>query len=123
MNVVTDALAHAWNAFVNPSSDFRPSVGYSSARRPDTRVFTRGVDRSIISSLYNRIAIDVSAIEIRHCRIDKTTQQYLETIDDGLNQCLNIEANIDQSGRDFIMDVVMTMCDDGAAAWCRLTPR
>ena len=91
MNVVTDALAHAWNAFVNPSSDFRLSVGYSSARRPDTRVFTRGVDRSIISSLYNRIAIDVSAIEIRHCRIDKTTQQYLETIDDGLNQCLNIE--------------------------------
>ena len=116
MNVVTDALAHAWNAFVNPSSDFSLSVGYSSARRPDTRVFTRGVDRSIISSLYNRIAIDVSAIEIRHCRIDKTTQQYLETIDDGLNQCLNIEANIDQSGRDFIMDVVMTMCDDGAAA-------
>lgn len=116
MNVVTDALAHAWNAFVNPSSDFQLSVGYSSARRPDARVFTRGVDRSIISSLYNRIAIDVSAIEIRHCRIDKMTQQYLETIDDGLNQCLNIEANIDQSGRDFIMDVVMTMCDDGAAA-------
>ena len=116
MNVVTDALAHAWNAFVNPSSDFQLSVGYSSARRPDTRVFSRGVDRSIISSLYNRIAIDVSAIEIRHCRIDKMTQQYLETIDDGLNQCLNIEANIDQSGRDFIMDVVMTMCDDGAAA-------
>lgn len=116
MNVVTDALTHAWNAFVNPSSDFQLSVGYSSARRPDARIFTRGVDRSIISSLYNRIAIDVSAIEIRHCRIDKMTQQYLETIDDGLNQCLNIEANIDQSGRDFIMDAVMTMCDDGAAA-------
>ena len=116
MGVALDVLSHAWNAFVNPSTNFVPSVGYASSRRPDTRVFTRGIDRSIISSLYNRIAIDVSAIEIRHCRIDKATSQYLETIDDGLNECLNVEANVDQSGRDFIMDVVMTMCDDGTAA-------
>lgn len=116
MGVALDALSHAWNAFVNPSTKFVPSVGYASSRRPDARVFTRGIDRSIISSLYNRIAIDVSAIEIRHCRIDKATSQYLETIDDGLNECLNVEANVDQSGRDFIMDVVMTMCDDGTAA-------
>ena len=116
MGVALDVLSHAWNAFVNPSTNFVPSVGYASSRRPDTRVFTRGIDRSIISSLYNRIAIDVSAIEIRHCRIDQATSQYLETIDDGLNECLNVEANVDQSGRDFIMDVVMTMCDDGAAA-------
>ena len=116
MGVALDVLSHAWNAFVNPSPNFVPSVGYTSSRRPDARVFTRGIDRSIISSLYNRIAIDVSAIEIRHCRIDQATSQYLETIDDGLNECLNVEANVDQSGRDFIMDVVMTMCDDGAAA-------
>lgn len=116
MSVALDVLSHAWNAFVNPSPNFVPSVGYTSSRRPDARVFTRGIDRSIISSLYNRIAIDVSAIEIRHCRIDQATSQYLETIDDGLNECLNVEANVDQSGRDFITDVVMTMCDDGAAA-------
>lgn len=116
MNVIGDVLSHAWNAFVKPSSTFVPSVGHVSSRRPDSRMFTRGIDRSIVSSLYNRIAIDVSAIEIRHCRIDKTTHQYLETIDDGLNECLTVEANIDQSGRDFIMDVVMTMCDDGTAA-------
>ena len=116
MGVALDVLSHAWNAFVNPSPNFVPSVGYTSSRRPDARVFTRGIDRSIISSLYNRIAIDVSAIEIRHCRIDQATSQYLETIDDGLNECLNVEANVDQSGRDFIMDVVMTMCDDGTAA-------
>ena len=116
MSVALDVLSHAWNAFVNPSPNFVPSVGYTSSRRPDARVFTRGIDRSIISSLYNRIAIDVGAIEIRHCRIDQATSQYLETIDDGLNECLNVEANVDQSGRDFITDVVMTMCDDGAAA-------
>lgn len=112
----SDRLIHAWNAFVRSPDKFTPSVGYAYGMKPDRRFLTRGNDRSIISALYNRIAVDVSMVDIRHCRIDKATHQYLETIDSGLNYCLNVSANIDQSGRSFIQDAVMTMFDDGVAA-------
>lgn len=116
MVAFSDRLIHAWNAFVRSPEKFTPSVGYAYGMKPDRRFLTRGNDRSIISALYNRIAIDVSMVDIRHCRIDKATRQYLETIDSGLNECLNISANVDQSGRAFIQDAVMTMFDDGVAA-------
>ena len=88
-------------------------VAYSS--RPDRPRFTRGNERSIANSVYNRIALDVSAIKIRHVRLDGNGR-FLDEIDSGLNNCLSLEANIDQSARAFIQDVVMSMFDDGCVA-------
>lgn len=112
-NLVT-RIRRGWNAFLD-RSDYRPmnSVAYSS--RPDRPRFTRGNERSIANSVYNRIALDVSAIKIRHVRLDENGR-FLDEIDSGLNNCLSLEANIDQSARAFIQDVVMSMFDDGCVA-------
>jgi hypothetical protein len=83
--------------------------------RPDRVRFTRGNERSIVTSVYNRIAIDVAAINIKHCRINDDGR-YIEDMKSGLNECLTTEANIDQSGRSFIQDVVMSMFDEGVVA-------
>lgn len=109
-------LKHAWNAFLNrdPTTDFR-DIGVSYAYRPDRVRFTRGNERSIVTSIYNRIALDVSAISIQHVRLDKN-DRFTSTIDSGLNNCLTLEANIDQTGRAFIQDVVMSMFDEGCVA-------
>lgn len=88
-------------------------VAYSS--RPDRPRFTRGNERSIANSVYNRIALDVSAIKIRHVRLDENGR-FLDEINSGLNNCLSLEANLDQSARAFIQDVVMSMFDDGCVA-------
>lgn len=109
-------LKHAWNAFINGGSSMRYSnYGYSSGYRRDRPRFSRGVDRTIISSVYNRIALDVSQITIQHVKTDKNGR-YKETIDSKLNECLTLEANIDQTARDFIQDLVLTMFDEGCAA-------
>lgn len=109
-------LKHAWNAFINGGSSMRYSnYGYSSGYRRDRPRFSRGVDRTIISSVYNRIALDVSQITIQHVKTDKDGR-YKETIDSKLNECLTLEANIDQTARDFIQDLVLTMFDEGCAA-------
>ena len=109
-------LKHAWNAFLNrdPTTDFR-DIGVSYAYRPDRVRFTRGNERSIVTSIYNRIALDVSAISIQHVRLDEN-DRFTSTIDSGLNNCLTLEANIDQTGRAFIQDVVMSMFDEGCVA-------
>ena len=109
-------LKHAFNAFMNKDSppDYR-NLGISYSSRPDHARFSRGNERSIVTSVYNRIALDVASIEIRHCRLDED-DRYLETIDSGLNQCLNLEANIDQTGRSFLQDIVMSMLDEGCVA-------
>ena len=110
---------NAWNAFVNnkdPTKDKRydeTTYGYST--RPDRTRFTRGVERSILNAVYNRIAIDVASVDIRHVRLDEN-DRYLETIDSDLNECLATEANIDQTGRSFIQDIVMSMFDEGVVA-------
>ena len=109
-------LKHAWNAFMNkdPTYNYNATgVGYSY--RPDRPRFTRGNERSIATAVYNRIALDVSAINIVHCKLDKNNR-YSETIDSRLNDCLSLEANIDQTGRAFIQDVVMSMLDEGCVA-------
>ena len=108
-------LKHAWNAFFNrdPTSTF--SSGMSYYYRPDRPRFTRGNERSIVTSVYNRIALDVSAINIQHVRLDDNNR-FKEVIDSGLNNCLNLDANIDQTGRAFIQDVVMSMLDEGCVA-------
>lgn len=118
MPTVTERLQHAWNAFLNRDETeyYRPfdyGVGYSY--RPDRPRLSRGNERSIVTAIYNRIAIDCAAINLQHVRLD-VNGRYLETIKSGLNNCLTAEANIDQTGRAFIQDVVMSMLDEGCVA-------
>ena len=110
-------LKHAWNAFFNnkdPTPKYQ-DIGASYYYRPDRQRFTGGNERTIVTSVYNRIALDAAAVEIKHVRLDENGR-YLETIDSGINRCLNEEANIDQTGRAFIQDVVMSMLDEGCIA-------
>lgn len=109
-------LKHAWSIFMNkdPSRYYQDS-GMSYSYRPDRPRLTRGNERSIVTSVYNRIALDTSAISIRHVRLDEN-DRYLEDIKSKLNECLTIEANIDQTSRAFIQDVVMSMLDEGCVA-------
>ena len=110
-------LKHAWNAFfINyfPTPKYQ-DIGASYYYRPDRQRFTGGNERTIVTSVYNRIALDAAAVEIKHVRLDENGR-YLETIDSGINRCLNEEANIDQTGRAFIQDVVMSMLDEGCVA-------
>ena len=109
-------MKHAWNAFFNrdPTAsnlDIGPSYYY----KPDRVRFSRGNERSIVTSVYNRIALDVAAINIQHVRLDDNGR-FIETIDSGLNSCLNLSANLDQTGRAFVQDVVMSMLDEGCVA-------
>lgn len=109
-------IKNSWNAFRNrdPTMFYRePGMSYSY--RPDRVRFSRGNEKSIVTSVYNRIAMDVASIDIKHCRLDKNGR-YIKDIDSGLNNCLTLEANIDQTGRAFIQDVVMSMFDEGAVA-------
>ena len=110
-------LKHAWNAFVNNRSPtgYNVNAGDGYVYRPDRPRLTRGNERSIVTAVYNRIALDVAAINIKHCRLDDN-ERYLETINSSLNQCLNLEANLDQTGRAFVHDIVMSMMDEGCVA-------
>ena len=116
-NTISSRLKHAWNAFINnrdPTASFRDiSGGYSY--RPDRPRLTRGNERSIVTSVYNRIALDVAAIDIQHCKLDENGR-LLEEMDSKLNQCLTLEANLDQTSRAFIQDAVMSMLDEGCVA-------
>ena len=110
-------LKHAWNAFLNrdPTITYKQDIGTSYYRRPDRPRLSRGNEKTIITSIYNRIALDVAAIDIQHVRLD-ANGRYIETIESGLNNCLTLEANLDQTGRAFIQDAVMSMMDDGCVA-------
>ena len=113
---ITDRLQHAWNAFVNNENRSRYyDRGHISSYKPDRVRFTRGNERSIVTSVYNRLALDVSSMSIKHVRLDDNGR-FTEEIDSGLQNCLNIEANIDQTGRAFLQDVVMSMLDEGCVA-------
>jgi len=113
----SERLQHAWNAFFNrePPSTTRYDYGYSYSYRPDRRRLTRGNERSIVNVIYNRIAMDVAAVGIKHVRLDEN-DRYLETIDSKLNYALTTEANIDQTGRALIQDIVISMFDEGVVA-------
>ena len=114
---VSSRLKHAWNAFVNnrdPTASYR-DIGPGYSYRPDRPRLTRGNERSIITSVYNRIALDVAANDIRHVKLDED-DRFSEIIDSGLNNCLALDANIDQTGRAFIQDAVMSMLDEGCVA-------
>lgn len=109
-------LKNSWNAFRNRDPTmFYSEPGMSYTYRPDRVRFSRGNERSIVTSVYNKIAMDVAAVGIRHCRIDKNGR-YKEDVDSDLNTCLTLEANIDQTHRAFRQDVVMSMFDEGAVA-------
>ena len=109
-------IKNAWNVFMNkdPSREFR-DLGASYSYRPDRPMFTRGNEKSIVTSVYNRIALDVSSVAIRHVRLDENGR-YLEDIDSTLNNCLTLEANLDQTSRAFVQDIVMSMFDEGCVA-------
>lgn len=109
-------LKHAWNAFMNrdPTNYYRDS-GISYSYRPDRVRFSGGNEKSIVTSVYNRIAMDAAAIDIKHVRLD-SDERYVETINSGLNNCLTTEANIDQTGRAFLQDCFMSMLDEGCVA-------
>lgn len=109
-------LKHAWNIFKNkdPTGGYYnlgPSYGY----RPDRMRFSCGNEKSIVTSVYNRIAMDVASITIQHVKMD-ANNRFVDVVDSCLNNCLTLEANIDQSGRAFIQDVVMSMLDEGCVA-------
>ena len=113
----TDRLQHAWDAFLNrsPTKNGYYDYGISYGLRPDRPIFHLGNERSIVSSIYTQIAVDVASVSIEHVRLDEDGN-YVETIDSGLNRCLTLSANIDQTGRDFIEDVVISMFDEGCVA-------
>lgn len=111
-----ERLQHGWNAFMNRDpTRLQWNIGESYSRRPDRPRFVRGSERSIVTSVYNRIAMDASAISIQHVRLDDNNR-YLSTIDSGLNNCLTLDANRDQTGRALIQDIVMSMLDEGCVA-------
>lgn len=109
-------LRHAWNAFFNRApTGFYKNVGMGYSYRPDRMRFSRGNERSIVTSVYNRIALDASAVDLFHVRLDENNR-FLSTIDSGLHNCLTVSANTDQTGRAFLQDVVMSMLDEGCVA-------
>ncbi len=111
-----DRLQHGWNAFVNNRDPtYYSGHGTSYMYRPDRPRLTRGNERSIITAIYNRIALDVADLSIEHVRLDEEGR-YVETIESGINTCLNLEANIDQTSLDFKQDVVLSMLDEGVVA-------
>ena len=109
-------IKHAWNAFVNkdPTPKY-VTYGEGSYYRPDRIRLSRGNERSIVTAIFNRIALDVAAIDIKHCKLDEN-DRFKEVIQSSLNNCLGLEANIDQTSRAFIQDVVMSMFDEGCVA-------
>lgn len=112
----TDRLAHAWSALTRaPTEPPRYDMGMAYSYRPDRRRLTRGNERSIITSIYNRIAMDVAAVDIKHVRLDEN-DRFLYEIDSGLDNILVLDANLDQTGRAFIQDAVMSMFDEGVVA-------
>lgn len=109
-------VKRGWNAFMNKDPTTRRNMfDYGTSLRPDRMRFTRGNERSIVTAVFNRIAIDVAQIDIRHCKLDDD-ERFLEVIKSDMNSCFELEANLDQTGRAFIQDVVLSMFDDGCVA-------
>ena len=114
---IKDRLQHAWNAFTNrdPTEVYKYSGEYSSSYRPDRPRLSRGNERSIATAVFNRIAMDVASVTMSHAKVDQNGR-FLSYVSSGLNNCLTLEANKDQTGRAFIQDVVLSMLDEGCVA-------
>ena len=112
---ISERIRKGWNAFMGREPPIMDR-GYSSSRRPDIKVLSRGVDRTIVTAIYNRIAMDVAAVDIRHVKVDQN-DNFKEPYDNSyLSQALSVEANLDQTGREFIQDLVLSMFDEGVVA-------
>lgn len=123
MSRLGDALRHSWNVFSSQTQTISDRVysgyyGTTASQRPDRPRVAFSNERSIISSIFTRISVDVASVDIRHVRTDDE-RRFLEEIDSGLNNCLSLEANVDQAARQFRQDIVMTLCDKGV---CALVP-
>lgn len=113
---LANRLQHAWNAFLNRDpTRFGYDIGTGYSYRPDRSRLTRGNERSIVTSVYNRIALDAAAITIQHVQLDEN-DRFLSVVNSGLNNCLTLEANVDQTGRAFIQDTVLSMLDEGCVS-------
>lgn len=112
-----DRLKHAWNAFTNrdPTNNYKYTGEYGSSYRPDRPRLSRGNERSIATSVFNRIAMDAASINISHAKIDQNGR-FMSYVNSGLNNCLTLEANKDQTGRAFIQDIIISMLDEGCVA-------
>ena len=117
MPTLIERIQHGWNAFLNDDrhKNVNVDVGSGTSYQPGRSRVYRGTDRSMVTALYNRIAIDVAAVTFQHVRTDENGR-YVETIKSKLNECLNVEANIDQTGRELIQDIAHSMCDEGVVA-------
>lgn len=116
-NTLGSRLKHAWNAFSNnrdPTVTYH-DIGPGYSIRPDRPRFSRGNERTIITSILNRIALDAAAIELVHCKLDENNR-FVETVNSKLNGCLSLSANIDQTGRAFRHDIYMSLMDEGSIA-------
>lgn len=111
-STLSSRIKHAWNVFTNRDPT---DYSYGTSRRPDRPRFTGGNEKSIVTAVYNKIAIDCSQINIKHCRLDND-DMYVETIKSTINECLTTEANLDQTGRAFVQDMVMSLLDEGCIA-------
>lgn len=112
---ISSRLKHAWNVFWQRSPTPNAGYGESYYSRPDRQRISRGSERSTVTSIFNRIALDVASIKIKHAMVD-ADENYLGDIKSGLNACLNIEANIDQTSESFMRDIVLSMFDEGCVA-------
>lgn len=112
---ILDRLVKGWNAFMGREPP-RYDYGYASSYRPDKAVLSRGVDRTIISAIYTRIALDVASVDIEHVKVDENENFKEKYSKSALSRALTIEANVDQTGREFIQDLVLSMFDEGVVA-------
>ncbi len=111
-----ERLRHSWNAFFNPIQNFKYDYGRSSYANPSRTRLTMGNEKSIVGAVYNRIAIDVSSLDIKHVILDDTNERFKSVVDDSLNQCLTLSANKDQTSQVFIQDLVLSLFDEGVVA-------
>ena len=121
MPTIAQRIRSGWNAFIgrDPTRDITMTqgfeYGYGYGHRPDRMRYTGGNQRSIVASIYNRVAVDVASVKIEHAKLDEN-DHFKESVRSGLNECLNVSANIDQTGRAFIQDIVESMFDEGVIA-------
>ena len=111
-----ERLKHGWNAFMNPLESFKYDYGRASYINPNRVRMTTGNERSIVMPVYNRIALDVAALDLKHVKLDDTNERFKEVVEDGLNNCLSLQPNKDQISNQFIQDVVLSLFDEGAVA-------
>ena len=111
-----ERLKHGWNAFINPLESYRYDYGRSSYINPTKVRMTTGNERSIVMPVYNRIALDVAALDIKHVKMDDLNERFKEVVEDGLNNCLSLQPNKDQISNQFIQDAVLSLFDEGYIA-------